>query len=186
MPYGTPFFEEASAVIARKVKINEDFIKDVIKKFKNWDFSYPYNFDKMRRMITEIYHSYQRENSIFTEKEGKQEYEKRVEKEIKDSKDVIEKELGKKVEYLCWPHGDNDTFCHNLALQVGYKATTVGKSGALGTEPDRFERIGLGAYKNSKLLTLLKAHYKIQSFRKIQPYYGFHKLYYRFHYGMEV
>jgi len=183
LPYGYPFFEEASAVIAKKVQINEEFIQEIIKRLKKWDFSVPYNFEKLMSQVKEIYLKYKKNDSIIIGKESQKEYEQRVEEELKLSKEMIEKELEKPVEYLCWPHGDNNDFSHKKALEVGYKATTVGKSKATSNDDHRFSRIGLGAYKNSLFLSNLKMRYKINSYRKKQPWYTLFWLYNKMKYG---
>ena len=55
---------------------------------------------------------------------------------LSESKRIIENELNKKVEFCCWPHGDNNDFAHQAALELGYKATTVGKSNTSLDDPN--------------------------------------------------
>ena len=138
LPYGFPLFEEASAVLARKVTINPDFISECISRFKNYDFG-NYSFKDAFSLIKPLYKSYQKEERLITLKESDDEYLIRVRNEIYRSKEIIEGRLNKKVEFLCWPHGDNNEFLHSMALDAGYLMTTKGK--ARGVKDSAITRI---------------------------------------------
>ena len=177
IPYGYPIFEQASSVIAKKVTINDSFIHSIIQSFKliNWDKNYSYV--NLFNIVKPVYDEYKKNNSIIVNKETEEEYRNRVYKEIKKSKDIIEKELKKKVNFLCWPHGDNNEFTHSAALGVGYIATTLGKMQAEFSDDTRFVRFGLGNTGDSILLTNLKTRYKVESYRGIQPFLSIKKVY---------
>jgi len=55
-----------------------------------------------------------------TEEEGQH----RIYRELKESRDIIEAKLNKKVNFLCWPGDETDEMLEKIALQIGYKATT--------------------------------------------------------------
>ncbi|MDP9177203.1 MAG: polysaccharide deacetylase family protein [Gemmatimonadota bacterium] len=50
----------------------------------------------------------------------------RIRQELSLSKSIIETNLDKRVDYLCWPGGGNDETTRRLAIEVGYKAWTLG------------------------------------------------------------
>lgn len=183
IPYGYPFFKEVSSVIAKRVKINSQFIAEVTKAFTDFNFSTTYNFNEMKQKILPIYNAYKVQNQIITSVETQEEYEKRLINELKISKFLIEKKLGKPVHFLCWPHGDNNEFTQKKALELGYKATTLGKWNSNDIGKDRIVRIGLGYYSYSDLLTSLKIRYQLNSFRKKQPWYSLFYLYNKISYG---
>ena len=93
-------------------------------------------------------------NELGVRVESDTDYIKRVRDELKSSKEIIESKLKKDVDFLCWPHGDNNDFVHGMALKLGYRATTVGKVFTSPNDPHRFDRIGLSKSKNSKFLTV--------------------------------
>ncbi len=126
LPYGYPLFEEKSSLIARIIFINPDFTKECILLLKDYDFS-NYQFDTAYRMIERYYNECKRKGLIIMGKESNEEYLDRVRAEISESKKIIEQELNKKVEFLCWPHGDNNKILHQMALDAGYLMTTIGK-----------------------------------------------------------
>jgi len=127
LPYGFPLFEEKSAIVARKVTINPDFINSCVERLKNYDFS-QYDFHSAFCLVKPLYDEYRQKNQIIIAKETEKEYLQRVRKEIYESKKIIEEKLDKKVEFLCWPHGDNDETVHRIALEAGYLMTTIGKA----------------------------------------------------------
>lgn len=179
VPYGYPYFEEQSAIIARRIFINEDFNLETIEALRKIDWNHGYNFESAFKIIQPIYDRYFKGNKLIIRRESEREYEERVHQELDLSKKKIEKEMGKKVHYCCWPHGDNNDFAHKTALEVGYKATTVGKYHFHGDiPPDRIPtRIGLGVFLNSQFLSSMKLNYKIKSFQRKQPYYGIKRVY---------
>ena len=183
MPYGYPVFEQKSSIIARKVLINKSFIHSVIQSFNQNNWNQSYDFEKMFNRIKPIYNEAIKNNIIIGSIETEEKYKERVHFELKESKDIIEKELDKKVSFCCWPHGDNNEFAHKTALEIGYKATTLGKMPLENLDETRFVRLGLGKTKNNILLSNLKTKYKVNSFRKKQPYYSIFYLYNKIRYG---
>jgi hypothetical protein len=177
IPYGYPLFEEASSIIARKVIINNNFTNECIGLLKDYDFE-NYNFMEAFKIVKQFYESSHSKGDIITSVESEQEYERRIEFEIRESKKIIEKNLGKKVEFLCWPHGDNNERAHQVALKEGYLATTAGSKQKITDSQDRIpERIGLFHSRNNRLLSRLKMRYKINSYLGKFPYSMLRKTY---------
>jgi peptidoglycan/xylan/chitin deacetylase (PgdA/CDA1 family) len=58
--------------------------------------------------------------------------------EIKGSKEIIEKRLGRRIDYLSYPHGIYDERAVRIAGQSGYRAALTTKSGFNGSRSDRF------------------------------------------------
>lgn len=168
--YGYPIFEQQSSVIARKVDINPSFNHSIIQSLEDIDWSKPYDFKSLYEKVRNIYDDYKKNNDIIKKIESEEEYEQRVYDELKNSKEILESNLDKKVDFLCWPHGDNNEFAHKTALELGYKATTLGKMPRNYLDETRYDRIGLGNVKNNIFLTNLKTRYKVESFRGKQPY----------------
>ncbi|WP_462323590.1 polysaccharide deacetylase family protein [Desulfoplanes sp.] len=72
----------------------------------------------------------------------------RIRDELYISKKVIEKELDKKVEFICWPGGGYDKKVISIAKDVGYKAWTLGSKdqssyrNVCKSNPEYIKRIG--------------------------------------------
>ena len=161
LPYGYPVFEMQSAVIARQVKINPAFSDYCIDTFRDYDFG-NYNFENAFERIKDEYEKYKQNSSLILSTESEEDYKDRIRYEIYESKKIIEQKLNKKVEFLCWPHGDNNESLHRMALEAGYLMTTRGKAqGISKTDPTRIpERMGINFstwFKKQKTIFKLKA-----------------------------
>jgi len=87
--------------------------------------------------------------------ESDKEMEKRYRYELSESKNIIEKKLNKKVEFLCWPGGRYNSISIEISKEAGYKASTVGSSEKYRA-PDnsgdykRVRRIGMSSFINTR------------------------------------
>lgn len=155
-PFGMPFFKEQSSVIAKKVTIHPDFVKECVNLLGTYDFS-NYDFQTAFQKVEPLYNSYRQEKKIIVNVESDEDYQNRLKYEIVESKQEIEKRLNKKVEFLCWPHGDNSKEAHELALKNGYKATTMGNLSSDGESIDRISRrFGYRPYLKSATLGFMR------------------------------
>jgi len=183
LPFGTPFFEEKSALIARRVTINPMFENECILSLENYNWN-KYNYFQCFNLIKDIYEKYNKENRLILSIETEQEYETRVRWEIGESKRILEERLNKKVNHICWPHGDYNDFCHQVAKDEGYQSSPI----VLNTWEknrlkDRFDRTGSGVVGGNRFLTLWKARYKVGAYRKVFPYNWIWFLYSKIMYG---
>jgi len=158
LPYGYPLFEDSSAVIARKVSINRDFINECIYRLSGYDFG-RYSFPTAYGLIEDLYNKYRSANRLITKRESEEDYLKRLKEEIFESKSILEKNLGNKVEFLCWPHGDNNELAHSMAMEAGYLMTTIGKAQGISEDDTTRipERVGVNfSSRARKLKTVSK------------------------------
>jgi hypothetical protein len=177
IPYGYPFFAERSAILARRVEINPDFVGECVSFFKGWDFR---RFDQAAALqaIRPLYRHWLDHGPIITGIESAAACRQRLEREIRGSKRAIEAALGKTVRFLCWPHGDSSRQAHEMALAAGYTATTQGHFAGQGAAGQRLPpRIGLSAFYRSRFLSLERAIFKIKCQQKRFPYYQAHQIY---------
>jgi hypothetical protein len=171
LPYGYPLFEEASAVTARRVEINATFITDCTELFKSYDFAF-YKPSSALDFIRSLYESYKAKGNLIISRETEAEYYERLRYEIVQSKTVIEEKLNKKVEFLCWPHGDNNDIAHVIAIRAGYLMTTTGnitgiRSADCTRMPDRM------AIDLSSKRKVYKSKIKIRGFAGRFPWFVF-------------
>jgi hypothetical protein len=144
---------------------------------KDFDFA-SYSFEKAYPLVENVYLQFQKNNELIIAVEEEENYSKRLEYEIAGSKIALEKNLDKPIEFLCWPHGDNSHEAHAVAMKAGYLATTTGSKMDIPQSVDRIpDRIGLFKTKNNRFLSLLKAKYKLGSFKHQFPYYQVSNIY---------
>ncbi|MGC9375979.1 MAG: polysaccharide deacetylase family protein [Bacteroidales bacterium] len=182
IPHGYPLFEESSAVTARKVEINPEFIDYCENQLKDFNWQ-QYTFEEAFALIKDRYATLKNEDRLIVSAENETQYKNRVKQEIFKSKEIIEAELNKKVDFLCWPHGDNNQLAHKMAIDAGYKATTWGNLPASKNTPDRIPpRIGSGAMRNNRFLTLQRLKFKLKTHQKKFPQYHLYNLYLKIRY----
>ncbi len=173
--FGTPLFEERSAVVVKKHAVNRDFISEsqaLAQKRNLADDAEKTAFEQSVRLLSD---EYQRSGKLLDHIESEQDYKARLAYEVVDSKTVIEDKLKKPVRFLCWPHGDNNAATHVLAKESGYLATTSGKMTGERDHPDRIPRIAAD-FENSPWVNRQKFHFKIAAHYRRQPYYAFWSL----------
>lgn len=64
--------------------------------------------------------------------------EKELMEELRESRDIIEKQLGSPCPYFCWPYGKYNDFAVNVAKKTGYKAIFTINHGVVETGSDPF------------------------------------------------
>lgn len=93
--------------------------------------------------------------------------EKKLREELELSKEILEKGLGKKVDYLCYPNGGfNDL--------VKYKAKEAGYKGAFTTNPDRKSSIG-DIYAIRRIKMSSSSDNSLLLWGKMSKYYAWYK-----------
>lgn len=78
-------------------------------------------------------------------------YRKRVEKELKKSKRIIEKKTGKEPKYLAWPFGEYSNKSINLAKKVNFEACFSTNPGFIDKSDDLFQMKRFSPPRNIKL-----------------------------------
>lgn len=170
LSWGTPLFEEASAVVVRRKKINPEAlaaVEELAARFYLEEVeARPAYEEEARRILIK----YREQDRLVVEHENEETYLHRLHYEIVDSKAIIEERLGKPVRFMCWPHGDNTQQCHDLARKAGYLATTSGKMEAEADKEDRIPRFGVTTFRDHRWLSRKKFQYKLGAHFGDQPY----------------
>ncbi len=125
--YGEPVYEHAKSLSARRFypdprladRLAEYVEEEGGKKFFEREGWREALFRRAEEVVKEI------EPKGRIESEG--EYRQRVRAELSDTKSVIERELEKKVDFLCWPGGSGTDTGITLAEELGYKMTTTAR-----------------------------------------------------------
>ncbi|MDD5454862.1 MAG: polysaccharide deacetylase family protein [Candidatus Ratteibacteria bacterium] len=71
--------------------------------------------------------------------------ERKIREEVTVSKEIIEKGLNKKADFLCYPYGHFDAKTEKILKEVGYKGALTTKRGRIkqGDNPYELKRIGI-------------------------------------------
>ena len=76
--------------------------------------------------------------------------------ELKDSKELLEKQLDKPVKYFCWPYGEVNDYAMGIATKCGYEATLSIKQGAVGLKSNPLYLNRFGIYSQTTLQTFVQ------------------------------
>lgn len=156
LPLGYPIFKAQKGNIARRyiedgtianavTKLVKEsggisYFKDLAWKDKLFQFS-----NKIKQDCSNIFH-----------KETEEEYEDRLKYELVESKNILETNLNKKINHLCWPFGGWDQNTVKKAIEYGYLTTTAkGERNIFGkVKFHNVDRIALdnSRYQNSLFL----------------------------------
>jgi len=165
LPFGYPFFEEKSAVITPIHYPNAEMTKEIVQAFSNYNWD-QYSKAEAISIAQPILEKYNAQDEVFERIETQDEMEKRLHYEIITSKELIEKEIGRPLKFLCWPHGDNDERSHKMAIDTGFLATSFGSKVISEDWSDRIPpRFSNTYFKGSIKLGLLKMDLKIQQYQ---------------------
>lgn len=175
LPYGTPFFKEASALITKAIRINPEFSAECVRVLHSIAAN-NYSFDACMKLVSPIYCRYKELNTLVESVEDEYQYCTRVFFEISESKRLIDMHLGKQVACICWPYGDYNQFCIDAALQTGYRFVhAVPGKGPL--VKNSFTRIGVSESHSIKVFALFRTIIKLESCRGVFPFNAVEKLY---------
>lgn len=171
LPWGTPLFEETSAVVVKKNIISPAFMDEASAMAAKYNLKNEDERPAYEKEARQIADNYARAGKLLEGIEKDEDFRARLTYEIVDSKRIIEEQLGKPVQFLCWPHGDNNSAAHTLAKEAGYLATTSGKMIREQNEADRIPRLAAD-FDNSPWVNRQKFHFKVAAHYRKQPYYA--------------
>ncbi len=169
VPWGTPIFEHEKSLIARRFFPDPEKVEEFMA-----------SSEPRVEEGTELPGTY----------ESEKDYEARVLGELAESKAIIERRLGKVVDFLCWPGGGVNDVAIRMAAEAGYRSWTLpsrlqrSKRNRPGEDPGRVRRLpamrdvlffgkswGVGserlvllemlAHQESKFFDLLRKVYKL-------------------------
>jgi hypothetical protein len=156
--YGAPIYEYGRSLGIKRYfddrGLRDHLVEFVSVKGGKTFFTLP----NWRKLLGEQVNSYKKTFPDTGRYETDEEYQQRLRSEIIESKRILEANLEKQVNFLCWPGGAHTPEAYTLAMNSGYLATTKGdKENAFGNDPTRFHRIA----------TYLDSHHYGVSFLKI-------------------
>ncbi len=147
IPYGHPIFEHEKALVARRYYPDERFITRILEYIssKGWDF---YQKHSWKEDLTRYAEDIRKNRKFEGHYEMPEERYERVKKELSESKNLIERNLNKDVDFICWPGGAYDETVKCIGREVGYKAWTLSSRdfssfrNVPGANPENVKRMG--------------------------------------------
>lgn len=160
VPFGTPVFEKGRALGLRRYFPSEELNTLGVSLYQQ-------GLEK-GAIIQQLQEAMTRFPGTF---ETDEDMEARYRYELFESKRILEEQLLKQVDYLCWPGGGYNDLSLKLAEKAGYKASTVASKyrkevGNNGNSYKRIARRGLSSCKKvgSKLVHVANNKYVLYSY----------------------
>ncbi len=142
IPYGTPIYEHGKSLETRRYIPNEDELElSLVKYVEQCGGEHFFEKADWCQQLNDVVAKNRRSNGGASGTfESVIDHEKRIMHELKESKKVIEQELNKTIEGICWPGGGVTESVFKMAKEVGYKYFTL---------PSSWEtKISHGQYEN--------------------------------------
>lgn len=89
--------------------------------------------------------------------------EQKIREEVSVSKEIIEKELKKKADFLCYPYGHSDAKTEKVLKETGYRGALTTERGLIkqGDNPYQLKRIGImGRYGLLRFIKRVEFKYR--------------------------
>jgi hypothetical protein len=123
----------------------DDFLTKYVKLNGGKDF---FKNISWREKLFQIVKDYKGENALNDRSESELDQRDRYEWELKESKDILEKELRKKIGFLCWPGGGKNEFSIEISKRYYLASTTSSRDQSkqkniFGEDPSIIRRIGI-------------------------------------------
>jgi peptidoglycan/xylan/chitin deacetylase (PgdA/CDA1 family) len=173
--YGTPIYVHEKALICRRYFPPREVAYELTSFVaRNGGIEF-FNLQGSEKQLLEYHHLLMTKFKIKEYYETDEEHKRRLFNELKLSKQLIEQNLDKNVDFICWPGGAYNKQVLSLAEEAGYKAWTLSSSDQTsykniqGGNPKTIKRVGsaplqkykdktLGYTSGSELLFALKTH----------------------------
>lgn len=144
---GTPIFEFEKSLLARRFFPDDELVEEVRKAATAQESKLVQQVPGWLKFYRQLIVDVTGVEEFPGHSESVQEHEARVRQELSESKVLIEKQLNKTVDYLCWPGGGTDDVAKRVAREVGYKSWTlpsrelVSKRNIQNCEPTEMKRL---------------------------------------------
>ncbi len=140
IPYGSPIFENGKSLETVRFIPDQTAVEDLtaaltqaVKKNGGPQFFEQHNWKKLLDEITKSF------GTIPGKQETEDEYYARVREELVTVKEVLEANLHKKVQGICWPGGGVNTKVVDIAKNIGYKYFTLPNRWKRNSAPAGYE-----------------------------------------------
>jgi peptidoglycan/xylan/chitin deacetylase (PgdA/CDA1 family) len=152
IPWGTPIYKHEKSLATRRYfpdKRLDTVLQDFVLKQGAEAF---FQSKDWRTQLEQVVKEFQKIHGYHGYFETDMEYETRVYRELVESKKIIERELEKSVQFVCWPGGGYDEISVKIAKDAGYLASIHSswdrsiKINRFGEDPSHVSRISAPAY----------------------------------------
>lgn len=125
--YGAPVYKFEKSLMIKRF-FPDKYLDDHLVAFvKNAGGKRFFNNSNWRTILFNQADLFISKNELHESFESEQEWLSRIRRELKDSKSILENNLKKNVDFLCWPGGSGTSQGVAIAKEAGYKMTTAAR-----------------------------------------------------------
>jgi peptidoglycan/xylan/chitin deacetylase (PgdA/CDA1 family) len=145
--YGSPVLQHEKSLVCRQFFPDKHIENDLVAFVADKGGEIFFKKQNWKQTLYDKFEQFSAKNNQGTY-ETREEQMARIRYELFESKQLIQRELGKRVDYICWPGGGYDKNVVSLAKDVGYKSWTLGSRdqssyrNRFQSNPEIIKRIG--------------------------------------------
>jgi peptidoglycan/xylan/chitin deacetylase (PgdA/CDA1 family) len=145
---GDPVYKHEKSLSGRRYFPDESLREGVVRYVKENGGIAFFKNKSWRKILFEVAEDYKRKNVLTDRYESEEEQINRFEWELRESKNILEKQLEKRVSFFCWPGGGYNSYSRNIANNY-YTSNTLAsgdqseKRNIPGENPKEIKRIGI-------------------------------------------
>ena len=124
--YGTPIYEYEKALICKRYYPPKAIAKEIAKYVSKNGGADFFNKQDWKNSLKSLHKQLMIKFKADQSYESDDEYRQRIFKELRDSKQILENNLNKEINFISWPGGGYNEVVLSLAEKAGYKAWTLG------------------------------------------------------------
>jgi len=175
VPYGTPIYEYEKSLICKRYYPSKGIAGEITKYVSNNGGADFFNKQDWKNSLMSLHNQLMVKYKADQSYESYDEYRQRIFKELCDSRQILESNLNKEINFISWPGGEYNEEVLSLAEKAGYKAWTLGSKdkpwyrNVPGTDPIQIKRVPsttrqffggkyLGYTTGQEFLSFLKRH----------------------------
>jgi len=125
VPFGTPIYAHDKALITRRYFPDPKLADFLAEQVANQGDVKSFQEEGWRDTLQKLSLQYRSQHQLDGHWESEEQYKARVRYELGVSKEIIEANLRKRVNFLCWPGGGYNDTTRRIAKEVGYLSTTL-------------------------------------------------------------
>lgn len=142
VPFGYPIYSHEKSLITRRYFDDHGLRERLIEYVSDHGGRTFFNSSGWKGELYAVVDDYRTCHSLKDHYETEELYVERVKSEIFESKRIIEKNLNKTVDFICWPGGGFNHLSLQLAMNAGYLASTKSNiKNSWGADPNRIHRV---------------------------------------------
>ncbi|MFW5891219.1 MAG: polysaccharide deacetylase family protein [bacterium] len=155
--YGEPVYEMGSSLRNRKYLQDNNLRNHIIEYINSKGGNTFFEDTHWKKVLFKQVEKYKENFKLKARYETNEEFTERIKQEINLSREILENNLNKTIDFLCWPEGSATNLGVELARTAGYKMTTAGKDNPLlrkklknspNHKSDRIVRHGTAIYNS--------------------------------------